>query len=106
MNAPELETAVFARCPVCDEMTFPVHELSPCGHDAEPRLVPLTEAGRVFSWTRTHQQDAVTVLAMADFFDGALRITAPIRGVTEIAIGDLVRARSGDDGSFLLEPAH
>lgn len=104
MSTPDLEIAVFARCPVCAEATFPVHELPPCGHDAGPVLAPLEEAGEVFSWTRTHQGDDVTAIAMTDFLGGELRITAPVLGATDIAIGDHLRAMSAPDGAFFLVP--
>lgn len=102
MNQAELGPATYARCPACNQLTFPVHELSPCGHDADPVLVPFDEVGTVFSWTRTHQGDDVTVIAMTDFLDGDLRVTAPVVGVSRIAIGDELAVRSTDDGAFFL----
>ena len=97
--------AVYARCPICNEATFPVHQLSPCGHDADPVIAPLDESGEVFSWTRTHQADGVTTIAMADFLGGELRVTAPVHDVDEIAIGDSLAVRSDADGGFFLVPA-
>jgi uncharacterized OB-fold protein len=105
MKRADLETAVYARCPVCNEATFPVHLLSPCGHEAAPILAPLADAGEVFSWTRTHQVDAVTPIAMTDFLGGELRVTAPVLGVDEVAIGDRLVVLSSADGAFFLAPA-
>jgi len=106
MSTTDLEPAVYARCPVCGQATFPVHALSPCGHDAEPILAPLEEAGEVFSWTRTHRSDGgVTPIAMADFFGGELRVAAPVLRVDEVAIGDRLVVLSSADGAFFLAPA-
>ena len=105
MSTPDLEPAVYARCPICDHATFPVHTLSPCGHDAEPILSPLEDAGEVFSWTRTHQANGVTPIAMTDFLGGELRVTAPVLGVDEVAIGDRLVLLESTDGAFFLAPA-
>jgi uncharacterized OB-fold protein len=105
MNTAELEPAFYARCPVCDQSTFPVHELSPCGHDSAPLLVPLNDVGEAFSWTRTHGTNGVTPIAMVDFIGGELRVTAPVLGPTEIAIGDRLVVRNAPDGTFFLVPA-
>jgi len=104
MSTTDLETAVYARCPVCNEATFPVHPLSPCGHDAEPVLTSLDEVGEVFSWTRTYQADGTTSIAMADFLGGDLRVTAPVLGVEEVAIGDRLVVLASPDGAFFLAP--
>ena len=104
MSTPDLQPAVYARCPVCDHATFPVHVLSPCGHDAEPIVAPLEDAGEVFSWTRTHQADGVTPIAMTDFLGGELRVTAPVVGVDEVAIGDRLVVLASADGDFFLAP--
>jgi uncharacterized OB-fold protein len=104
MNEPDLEPTSFARCAVCGELTFPVHPLSPCGHDADPILEPLTEAGEVFSWTITHASGGNTPIAMADFLGGELRVTAPVLGVDEVAIGDRLVVLADADGGFFLVP--
>jgi uncharacterized OB-fold protein len=104
MSTPDLQAAVYARCPSCNQATFPVHTLSPCGHEAEPILAPLEDAGEVFSWTRTHQADGVTPIAMADFLGGELRVTAPVLGVDEVSIGDRLVALASADGAFFLAP--
>ena len=104
MNEPDLEPTSFARCPVCGEYTFPVHSLSPCGHDVDPILETLTEAGEVFSWTRTHASGVTTPIAMTDFLGGVLRITAPVLGVDEVAIGDRLVVLANADGAFFLVP--
>jgi uncharacterized OB-fold protein len=104
VSSPDFTAAVYARCPVCNEATFPVHTMSPCGHSIEPLLLPLEEAGEVFSWTRTHQADGVTTIAMTDFLGGELRVTAPVLGVDEIAIGDRLVVLTSADGGFVLAP--
>jgi uncharacterized OB-fold protein len=93
--------AQYARCPVCGEASFPQHLLSPCGHDAPPELVAFDAPGEVYSWTRTHGDDGA-VLAMADFLEGELRVTAPVVGGEDVAIGDRVVVVSHADGSFAL----
>ena len=105
MSTPDLKPAVYARCPVCDHATFPVHALSPCGHEAEPIVAPLEEAGAVYSWTRTHQGDGVTPIAMTDFLGGELRVTALVVGVDKVAIGDHLVVLASADGDFFLAPA-
>jgi uncharacterized OB-fold protein len=92
----------YATCPVCGAVTFPVHELSPCGHSAAPELHPLTVAGEVFSWTRTHGEQGPTVLAMADFLGGAIRVTAPVLDAGDVQIGDRLVVRSGSGLPFVL----
>ena len=104
MSTPDFEPAVYARCPVCGHATFPVHALSPCGHEAEPIVAPLDDAGEVFSWTRTHQADGVTPIAMTDFLGGELRVTAPVVGVNEVAIGDRLVVLASANGDFFLAP--
>jgi uncharacterized OB-fold protein len=98
----DYEPARFARCPVCNEASFPRHALSPCGHDAEPVLFPFGHAGEVYSWTRTHSSAGATVIAMTDFLGGELRVTAPVIDLDEVAIGDRLVVLSGTDGSFVL----
>ncbi|HSJ29001.1 MAG TPA: hypothetical protein VLB67_12400 [Acidimicrobiia bacterium] len=93
MNHPD-----YGRCPRCGYLTFPVLELSPCGHDDPPVRASLDATGTVYSWTRVWETpESGSLMAMADFFDGALRITAPVRDAGEIAIGDEVLAVSGTD---------
>jgi uncharacterized OB-fold protein len=88
----------YGRCPRCGYLTLPVLELSPCGHDAEPQRELLDSAGTVYSWTRVWDTpESGHLMAMADFFDGALRVTAPVHGSDDIAIGDQVEAIVGTD---------
>jgi uncharacterized OB-fold protein len=94
--------AHYARCPVCREVSFPRHVLSPCGHDAEPELFALADAGEVYSWTRTHTAGVATVIAMTDFLNGELRVSAPVIDRDEVAIGDRLVVLSSEDGSFVL----
>lgn len=104
MSTLDLVPALYARCPVCDQVTFPVHELSPCGHEARQILDTLGDPGEVFSWTRTHQAEGVTPIAMADFLGGELRVTAPVLEADEVAIGDRLVVLATADGAFYLTP--
>lgn len=93
----------FGTCPACGGRTLPVLELSPCGHDVAPRLAPLDEPGRVYSWTRSWSSpEDSTIIVMADFFDGDLRVTGPLDGDVGIAIGDTVWAHVGTASPFVL----
>ena len=86
---------------------LPVLDMSPCGHDAPPVLAPLTEPGTVYSWTRVWLGDDPDgrLIVMADFLDGALRVTAPLDG-TEIATGDAVLLTAADDAPYRLVEAY
>jgi uncharacterized OB-fold protein len=105
MPADELsdgkETVDYGTCPACGYVMLPVLPLSPCGHDDQPVLAPFTESGVVYSWTSVQSGiEESTTLAMADFLEGRLRITAPMIDSTEIAIGDRVRVTLGRDTPF------
>ena len=100
-NRAEVE---YGTCPVCGYVMLPVLAMSPCGHSAEPVLAPLDGVGVVYSWTRVWSDETAQTLAMADFLDGRLRITAPVLGSGEVAIGDLVTASSGDDTPIAISP--
>jgi uncharacterized OB-fold protein len=104
-SAAATETPLYARCPVCHEASFPVHVLSPCGHGGDPILEPLTATGTVYSWTRSHSADGATLIAMADFLDGELRVTAPVLGADAVAIDDRLTVVTGGDLPFALAPA-
>jgi len=83
---------------------LPVLSISPCGHDGEPEILPLTSAGTVYSHTRVWASDKVsTVIVMADFLEGELRVAAPLLGADDIAIGDAVRAVPGKTTPYALE---
>jgi len=99
------ELARYARCVVCGTAYFPVHVLAPCGHSEEPTLHAFDEAGVVYSWTRSHGADGAVPIAMADFLDGELRVTAPVVGADEVAIGDLLVVRLAEQPPFVLAPA-
>lgn len=93
--APAHETRVdYGECPACGALTLPVLPMAPCGHGDSPIVRPLTAPGVVYSWTRT-AAPVPTVIAMVDFFDGALRAAAPLTGAATIAIGDRVIAAAG-----------
>ena len=49
--------------------------------------------------------DSVTLIAMADFLGGELRVTAPVSGADEVAIGDRLMVLASPDGAFFLAPA-
>ncbi|HJR93542.1 MAG TPA: hypothetical protein VJ938_13940 [Acidimicrobiia bacterium] len=93
----------YGTCPVCGTVMLPVLDLSPCGHDAPPVRAPLTESGTVYSWTRVWLGDEPNgrLIVMADFLDGALRVTAPLDGA-EIAIGDAVVLTAAEDVPYRL----
>jgi uncharacterized OB-fold protein len=97
-----LERAQYARCSVCDEAYFPLHTLTPCGHSAPPSLHSFTEPGEVYAWTRSHGSGGAVLIAMADFLDGDIRVTAPVPGVDAIAVGDHLTVLTSEDGSFIL----
>lgn len=99
-----LEPAQYARCPECGEAYFPVHTLTPCGHDAAPTLHPFGEPGEVYAWTRSHGSDGSVLIAMTDFLGGELRVTAPVTGAETVAIGDRLIVLSSEDGGFVLAP--
>ena len=90
-------------CPTCGMRMVPVLELPPCGHDATPSIAPLDSPGVVYSWTRIWSSaDASTLMVMADFFDGGLRITAPLVGAEHVEIGDQVNAVVGTETPVVL----
>jgi uncharacterized OB-fold protein len=64
----------------------------------------MTESGVVYSWTRVWvgKDSQGQVLAMADFLDGRLRVTAPVLEASEIEIGDRVEVTSGVDTPLAL----
>lgn len=96
------QPAQYARCPECGVPYFPVHTLTPCGHDTEPALHALDAPGAVYAWTRSHGADGPVLIAMTDFLGGELRVTAPIVDLDEIAVGDELVVRSTEDGGFVL----
>ena len=90
-------------CPTCGNRMFPILSLPPCGHEAAPTIAPLDTPGVVYSWTRVWPSaDSSTLMVMADFLDGDLRITAPLAGTDTIVIGDRVRAVIGTDTLVVL----
>ena len=92
-------------CSTCGYLIFPVTVLQPCGHEGTPELRELDAEGVVYSWSRSWTGKETSVLiAMTDFLDGGLRITAPVNGADEVAIGDRLRVTSGDEGRFHLLP--
>ena len=97
-------TAVkYGVCPTCGYLMFPVTALQPCGHVGPAELLDLEAAGVVYSWSRSWTgRDASVLIAMVDFLDGGLRITAPVIGVDEVSIGDRLHAVAGEEGRFHL----
>ena len=97
------EPPTVGTCPVCGTRMFPILSFPPCGHDATPTIGPLDTPGIVYSWTRVWPSaDSSRLMVMADFFDGDLRITAPLVGTDTIAIGDRVRAFVGTETPVVL----
>lgn len=93
----------YGTCPVCGYMMMPILELMPCGHDAVPQRAPLDSVGQVYSWTRSwHGEGLSTLIAMADFFEGRLRITAPVVNAESVEVGDTIAARASDEGPYVL----
>jgi uncharacterized OB-fold protein len=105
IDRSKLASAQYARCTICNEAYFPVHALTPCGHDATPSLHTFEAPGTVYSWTRSHGADGAVLIAMTDFLDGELRITAPVTGVDSVDIGDELVVLSSDEVPFILAPA-
>jgi uncharacterized OB-fold protein len=95
----------YGECPVCGYRMVPVLDLSPCGHDAETIVRALDAEGTIYSWTRLWTSaESSTLVAMADFLDGTLRIAAPVGATDSIEIGDRVVARRGDNTPLELTP--
>ena len=94
----------YGECPICGYRMIPVLDLSPCGHDAETIVRTLDSEGTIYSWTRLWATpESSTVVAMADFLDGTLRIAAPV-AADSIEIGDLVLAGRGETTPLELTP--
>lgn len=94
------EAVAHGTCPECGSLMLPVLDLLPCGHDGPALVSPLTDVGTVYSWTRVWVGEQPRLMAMVDFLDGALRVTAPLVGTTSVAIGDRVRLEVGDDTPY------
>jgi uncharacterized OB-fold protein len=98
-----MSSVEYGQCPVCGYVMLPVLDRAPCGHHEAPELRPLDEPGVVYSWTVTRiSEDDGTLLAMADFLGGRIRVTAPVLHADEIAIGDEVDVVSGIDTPLAL----
>lgn len=95
--------AEYGACPRCGALTLPVLAMSPCGHADAPLVRQLAAPGVVYSWTRVAAPTA-TVLAMVDFFDGALRVAGPV-AASDVAIGDHVLAVVGADTPIVFRPS-
>lgn len=84
---------------------LPVLALPPCGHAEPASIAPLDTPGVVYSWTRVWSTpESNRLMAMVDFFDGGLRVTAPVIETDEVSIGDLVEARTGTDTPVVFVP--
>lgn len=97
----------YGRCPQCGTVEFPILPRPSCGHTVAPERIPLTAPGVVYSWTRVHGTpgEPPTVIAMADFLEGRLRVTAPMPGVAAVAIGDPVVVVADPVLPYALAPA-
>lgn len=98
-----VETVEYGKCPVCGYLMLPVLPLTPCGHEADPELTALTDVGTVYSWSEIGIGER-RVMVMADFFDGELRVTAPLDGDV-VGIGDQVRLVRGADTPYQFQEA-
>lgn len=98
---PEPRPVDHGICPACGYVMLPVLPLSPCGHNDDPVISPLTEPGFVYSWTQLRTGEDVRTIVMADFLGGKLRVTAPFGGVG-VEIGDRVWLRCGDDTPYVM----
>lgn len=102
MSDSQRHSVEYGRCGTCGNLMFPVPEISPCGHSGKVETSPLEEPAFVYSWTRMRLgQDRI--LVMADFFDGELRVTAPLLDADSVEIGDRVRLVKGDDTPYAYE---
>ena len=100
------EAVPYGTCPRCGYVMLPVLPQLPCGHDEEPVLAPLGTDGTVYSWTRVRLGDgAERVMAMVDFLEGRLRVTAPVLDQATVAIGDRMHLTTGNDTPYVLHPA-
>ena len=97
------EAVEYGTCPVCGYLMLPVLAQSPCGHEQAPLVAPMGEVGSVYSWTRVWlDADAGRLLAMADFLDGRLRVTAPLLDADAVSIDDRVRVVRGTSTPYAL----
>ena len=93
----------YGTCPLCGYLMLPILELPPCGHDTDPQRAPLEAIGHIYAWTRTwHNQHHSTLIAMADLFNGRLRITAPVTNTETVEIGDPVSVGIGSETPYIL----
>lgn len=98
----ERQPVEYGRCAVCGYLMLPVPDIPPCGHRCVVETRPLEEPAVVYSWTRMRLgQDQI--LVMADFFDGGLRVTAPLLDADSVEIGDRVRLVEGNDTPYAFE---
>ena len=101
---PVSGTPQFGTCPRCGYLKYPVLPVSPCGHSDAVVVAPLEESGVVYSWTRVSidPKSEGTLIAMVDFLGGGIRVTAPLVGATEVAIGSKASLREVADSSYYL----
>jgi len=93
---PDYET-----CGTCGLMIFPILGLLPCGH-AHATTAPLDAVGTVYSWTVSWLTGQPVTVVMADFFDGALRVTAPLPSNEQVSIDDRVDVRMSDGWPYVM----
>lgn len=88
----------YAICQDCGFIAFPVPVMMFCGHSSAPDLRPLEVAGALYSWSRSWDEGGVsTAIGLLDFFDGRLRVTAPLVGERDPTIGDRFLLATGGD---------
>lgn len=96
-------TPVYGACSECGFAMFPLLSELPCGHAGPPTLMPFEGPGLVYSWTRVWlSEEPGRIIAMADFLDGRLRVTAPVVDADKIEIGDSVHLAPGIDTAYAL----
>lgn len=85
----------YGECTECGFLMLPIPALSPCGHSAPVETRPLSDTGVVYTWTRARLGASDQLMVMADFFDGRLRITAPLLESEQVSIGASVTLITG-----------
>jgi uncharacterized OB-fold protein len=81
----------YGTCPVCEQLSLPILEMLPCGHEADPIRARLDSPGTIYSWTRSRIGPDDVLIVMADFFGGALRVTAPLNADVTPDFGQKVK---------------
>jgi uncharacterized OB-fold protein len=94
----------YGTCPVCGQVSLPILEMLPCGHDVEPIRALLDSPGIIYSWTRSRIGPVVVLMVMADFFGGTLRVTAPLEAEETPQFGRMVKLVRGLHSPYAFLP--